>query len=71
MDYVNLLSKLPLSKITKGGIAGLISTALIFCLNQFTDIDVNAELSSAITLVVTTGVAYVVKLKPEELKIEP
>jgi hypothetical protein len=56
----------PQRKIVAGGIAGSVSSLVVWALQQFGGIEVPAEQAVAITMLITFAVQYIVPNAPEQ-----
>jgi len=67
---LQLLSALPISKVGYAGIAGAITSLVVWGLSTFVDVQLPAEAAAAITTLITFAIGYVVPLKEEEVKFK-
>lgn len=55
---------MPYTKVTAGAIAGALTVILIFVVQALTDLEIPAEVASAVTVLLTFAVSYFV---PEQV----
>lgn len=67
----NLKSTRPIRKVAAGGVAGAITTILIYLVKTIWKVEVPADLVGAITTVISFVTAYMVPSAPGDLEAAP
>ncbi|HEY4113627.1 MAG TPA: hypothetical protein VGM17_06145 [Rhizomicrobium sp.] len=59
-------SALPVQKVLVGGVAGAVTTVLVFFWNSYSDHKIPAEVAAALTTLITFVISYLVPPNPKE-----